>query len=139
MAAEKNFENRLKRRLQSIGIYDFGTPVDKMPVSPIGYYEKRWGGGYSKKGLPDMHIVVNGISVEVELKGEKGTPDILQIRNLKQIDQSGSYAILLYPKDYILFQNFILCVVEDDENASYNYELLKSERKRFENIMLKGE
>lgn len=139
MAAEKNFENRLKHWLHSVGIYSIGTPLNKMPVLPIGYYEKRWGGGYSKKGLPDMHIVVQGKSVDVELKGEKGTPDILQIRNLKQIDRSGSYAILLYPKDYVLFQNFILCVIAGDKNAASNYELLKSEWKRFENIMLKGD
>lgn len=66
MAAEKNFENRVKKWLQGLGIYPLGTAKDKMPVPPIGYYEKRWGGGYSKKGLPDMHIVANGISLDVE-------------------------------------------------------------------------
>lgn len=50
MAAEKIFENRVKKWLQSLGIYPLGTAKDKMPVPPIGYYEKRWGGGYSKKG-----------------------------------------------------------------------------------------
>lgn len=39
-----------------------------MTVPAIGYYEKRWGGGYSKAGLPDMHIVVTGINIDAELK-----------------------------------------------------------------------
>ena len=61
MAEEKNFENRLKSWLESEGVYALGTPRDKMPVPPCGYYEKRWGGGrYVKSGLPDMRIVVNG-------------------------------------------------------------------------------
>ena len=51
MAAEKNFENRVKKWLESIGVYPLGTADDKMDVPPCGYWEKRWGGGYSKKGL----------------------------------------------------------------------------------------
>lgn len=140
MAAEKNFENKVKRWLSGLGVYALGTPENKMQVSPIGYYEKRWGGGYSKKGLPDMHIVVKGKSIDVELKAENGTPDILQIRNLKQIDSSGSYAVLLYPAEYTLFQNFILCVIAGDEvNTALNYELLEIKRKYYEDKMLKGE
>ena len=68
MAAEKQFENRVKRYLETLGVYPLGCPHDKMTVPPVGYYEKRWGGGYSKAGLPDMHIVVNGINLDVELK-----------------------------------------------------------------------
>ena len=59
MAAEKNFENKVKRYLESIGVYDLGTGADKMKVAPCGYYEKRWGGGYSKAGLPDMWCAVS--------------------------------------------------------------------------------
>ena len=55
MAGEKNFENRLKRWLESMGIYPLGHPKDKIMVHPCGYYEKRWGGGrFQKSGLPDM-------------------------------------------------------------------------------------
>lgn len=104
MAGEKNFENRLKKWLESEGVYPLGEPVDKMETPPCGYYEKRWGGGrYIKAGLPDMKIVVNGIALEVELKGPDGTPSELQKRNLKQINYSGGLGLILYPDG---FQNF---------------------------------
>ena len=65
MGGEKNFENRLKKWLESEGVYPLGEPVDKMKAPPCGYYEKRWGGGrYVKAGLPDMRIVVNGIALQ---------------------------------------------------------------------------
>ena len=108
MAGEKNFENRLKRWLESVGIYPLGHPADKMPVPPCGYYEKRWGGGrYQKSGLPDMRIVVNGIALEVELKDTKGTPSELQKRNIKQINQSRGRGFILYPEGFQTFQEIV--------------------------------
>lgn len=112
MAAEKNFENRVKKWLQGLGIYPLGTVKDKMPVPPIGYYEKRWGGGYSKKGLPDMHIVANGISLDVELKAADGKPTDLQKRNIKQINNSGSIAMILYPEGFEQFKNIMEGVIQ---------------------------
>lgn len=96
MAAEKNFENKVKQWLESIGVYPLGTGKDKMNISPCGYYEKRWGGGYSKAGLPDLHIVVNGINLDAELKASNGRPSELQKQKVVQINQSGSIAIILY-------------------------------------------
>lgn len=127
MAAEKRFENKVKEYLEKQGIYPFAIEKHKIIARPIGYYEKRWGGGkYTKKGLPDMHIIVHGISLEVELKAEDGRPSNLQLRNLKQIDDSGAYAILLYPNQWELFKNFLDCIIEYDQtNAALNYDLLK--------------
>lgn len=108
MAGEKNFENRLKRWLESEGVYPLGEPVDKMKAPPCGYYEKRWGGGrYVKAGLPDMRIVVNGVALEVELKGPSGTPSELQKRNIRQINDAGSLGLILYPDRFPEFQKFI--------------------------------
>jgi hypothetical protein len=104
MAAEKNFENRLKRWLESIGVYPLGTAKDKMTVSPIGYYEKRWGGGYSKAGLPDVHIVVNGVNIDAELKASNGRPSELQKHDVAQINNSGSIAMILYPEGFEEFK-----------------------------------
>lgn len=112
MAAEKNFENRLKRWLESEGIYPFGTASDKMNVSPCGYYEKRWGGGYSKAGLPDMHIVVNGVNIDAELKASNGRPSELQKHNVKQINNSGSVAMVLYPEGFEQFKSIVKGVKE---------------------------
>ena len=108
MAAEKQFEEKVKRYLKSIGVYPLGTPADKMTVPPIGYYEKRWGGGtFTKSGLPDMHIVVNGMSVDVELKAPNGRPSELQKIMIKQIRAAGGFAFVLYPSGYSDFVEFI--------------------------------
>lgn len=108
MAGEKNFETRLKRWLESEGVYPLGHPKDQMPVAPCGYWEKRWGGGrYVKSGLPDMRIVVNGIALEVELKDTDGTPSELQKRNVRQINDSGGIAMVLYPQGFGTFKAMI--------------------------------
>lgn len=117
MAKEKNFENRVKRYLESVGVYALGTPKQKMTVKPKGYYEKRWGSAMTTAGLPDLHIVVKGKSIEIELKAPKGKPSILQKRMIDQIVASGSIGAILYefkkdiPKDndfkaYIDFELF---------------------------------
>lgn len=112
MAAEKNFENRVKKWLQGLGVYPLGYAADKMTVPPIGYYEKRWGGGYTKSGLPDMHIVVNAISIDVELKASNGRPSELQKHNIRQISQAGSIAMILYPEGFEEFQKIVKGVIE---------------------------
>jgi hypothetical protein len=111
MAQEKSFETQLKRWLESEGIYRLGTPEQDMPVPPCGYWEKRWGGGkYIKAGMPDMHIVVNGISIEAELKAPNGRPSELQIQKLNQIDDAGCIGLVLFPDDFPKFQRMVLFI-----------------------------
>lgn len=108
MAGEKNFETRLKKWLESEGIYPLGEPVDKMKVPPCGYWEKRWGGGrYVKAGLPDMRITVQGIALEVELKATTGKPSDLQKRNIQQINNSGGLGFVLYPEQFEQFKEIV--------------------------------
>lgn len=108
MAAEKQYENRIKRYLESKGIYALGTPSCKMEVEPIGYWEKRWGGGtFTKSGLPDMHIVVKGKSIDAEIKADNGKPSMLQLFMIDQINNCGGHAMLLYPKDFDNFKSVI--------------------------------
>jgi hypothetical protein len=108
MAAEKVFEEKLKRWLESEGIYPLGTPKQDMLAEPCGYWEKRWGGGkYIKAGMPDMHIVVNCTSIEVELKAPNGRPSEIQIQKLNQIDDAGCIAMVLFPKDFPKFQRLV--------------------------------
>lgn len=108
MAGEKSFEEKVKRWLESEGIYPLGTAEQDMVAVPCGYWEKRWAGAkYIKSGLPDMHIVVNGISIEAELKAPHGRPSELQIQKLNQIDAAGCIAVVLYPKDFDNFKRLI--------------------------------
>lgn len=93
-------------------------------VPPCGYWEKRWGGGkYVKSGMPDMHIVVNGISIEAELKAPNGRPSELQKQKLNQIDDADCIALVLYPKDFEKFQKLIKhfkrSVVADPDVVTY--------------------
>lgn len=106
--AEKLFENKIKKYLQTKGVYPLGTTREKTSVKPTGYYEKRWGGGtFTKSGLPDMHIVVNGHSIDVELKAPTGKPSELQLFMIDQINHSGGCAMVVYPKDFEKFKKII--------------------------------
>ena len=108
MAGEKRFEEKLKKWLESEGIYALGTPQQDMCAEPCGFWIKRWGGGkYTKAGLPDMQIVVNGIGLEVELKAPNGKPSELQIQKLNQINNAGCIGFVLYPNDFEKFQRLI--------------------------------
>lgn len=111
MAAEKQFEDKLKAWLESEGIYPLGTPEQDMITPPCGYWEKRWGGGkYTKAGMPDMHIIVNGISIEAELKAPNGRPSELQKQKLNQVDDAGCIAVVLFPKDFEKFKKLVLFI-----------------------------
>lgn len=96
MALEKVFENKVKAYLESIGCYDFGTPKHKITKPIIGYWTKRWGGGkFTKSGLPDMQVVINGRCVELEIKAPKGKPTELQLKNIDMINRSGGKGFIL--------------------------------------------
>lgn len=96
MAQEKNLENKVKDYLESIGCYALGTPKQKITKPIIGYWEKRWGGGqFAKSGLPDMHVVLHGESLELELKAPNGKPTELQLKNLDLITSGGCYGFIL--------------------------------------------
>lgn len=95
MAAEKNFEEKVKRFLKDRG----------------AWFIKYWGGGgFTKSGIPDLLVCYRGHFLGIELKGPRGQPSDLQLYHLRQIDQAGGYGILLYPKDYEMFQRFMDCL-----------------------------
>lgn len=108
MAEEKDLENKIKRYLESVGVYALGTDYKNQPVTAVGYYEKRWGGGmFTKAGLPDMHICIHGHSIEVELKATRGRLSNLQKVMLHQINESGGHAVMVKPSDFAGFKDMI--------------------------------
>ena len=91
MAAEKNFEIKVKKYLDECG----------------AWYIKYWGGApYTKSGIPDLLVSSNGQFLGIEIKADKGEPSLLQLHHLKKIRDSGGYGILLYPKDFNEFKKF---------------------------------
>ena len=99
MGEEKNLENVVKTFLKARG----------------HWYVKYWGGGgYTRKGVPDLLVCCNGIFVSVELKASRGKPSPLQVRELLRIRESGGIAVLLYPKDLEVFQHLIIAIEDKD-------------------------
>jgi hypothetical protein len=119
MGSEKNFENRVKKFLKDEGCW----------------FIKYWGGGeFTKAGVPDLLVCCKGRFMGIEVKSADGRPSELQIYNLRKIDSADGLAILLYPKDFGLFQR----LVADPDNRKL-YEVLKSKWKCFENKINKGD
>ena len=92
MAAEKKFEEKVKKYLKENGCW----------------FLKYWGGGgFTKSGVPDILACCKSYFMGIEIKATGGKPSDLQIYNLNKIDQAGGKAILLYPKDFDLFKQLI--------------------------------
>lgn len=111
MAQEKQFENKVKRFLCSVGVYPAGTPQSKMPVTCKGWFIKHWGGGFSKSGIPDLICCVNGIFIAPEIKASDGRASELQKLNISVINESGGIGIILYPEGFETFKNLIMGVL----------------------------
>ena len=107
MAAEKQFENKVKRWLESEGIYSAGTAQDKKVIPECGWYLKTWGGGMQKSGIPDLLLCVNGFFISAELKGDAGKPSDLQLKNTAAVNSSNGIGLVLYPKGFEQFQNIV--------------------------------
>jgi hypothetical protein len=114
VAQEKLFEKQVERYLASRGIYQAGTPVQKMTVQRHGWFTKIWGGGYQKSGIPDILICANGVFIGCELKASKGRPSALQVHNINAINQSGGFGIILYPERFDMFKDLIKLALRND-------------------------
>lgn len=112
MGSEKNFEKKVERFLQSVGVYQAGTASDKMEAEQTGWFTKIWGGGYQKSGIPDLLICANGFFMSVELKAPTGRASELQNMNTARINQSNGIGIILYPDGFNDFQKIMKGVIE---------------------------
>lgn len=97
MAAEKSFENKVKKYLVSIG----------------AWHIKYFANAYTKSGVPDLLCCIGGYFVAIEVKATNGRPSLLQLDKLQKIRDAGGYGILLYPEDFDEFKNWI--------NAEFDY------------------
>lgn len=123
MAEEKLFENKVKRFLQSEG----------------AWFIKYWGGAaFTKSGIPDLLVCLNGQFLGVELKAPRGVPTDLQLHTLREIDDAGGYAVLLYPDDFERFQTMVRYISADkDYSALSVYKHFIRIRKEKENAKKK--
>lgn len=98
--------------MHSIGVYQAGTPSQKMEVGQSGWFTKIWGGGYQKSGIPDLIICANGIFMTVELKASNGHASELQKMNTARINQSNGIGIILFPEGFEDFKNLMKGVMQ---------------------------
>lgn len=103
MAAEKNFETRIKKYL------------DKKNC----WYVKFFANAYTATGIPDILCCINGRFVGIEVKQEKGKPSLLQKVHLRRLCETGGIGILVYPSGYDKLKSLIdnLC-----KNRDYQME-----------------
>lgn len=93
MAAEKTFENEIKKFLNKL---------------PNTWYFKVWSGPYSKSGIPDIIVCINGHFVALEVKAENGKASELQKRNIRLINECKGKAYIVYPKDFEILKERLI-------------------------------
>ena len=106
MAQEKNFENKIKEYLKDQNCYF------------VKYFANRM----TKAGIPDVLASVNGYFVGIEVKASNGRPSELQIYNVKKIQESGGFAVILYPEHWEDFKNMIVFLKGGDPDFARNME-----------------
>lgn len=109
MAAEKQFENKVKAYLKEQGCW----------------FVKYWSGTaqngkkFTKDGIPDLLVCCNGYFLGIELKAENGKPSELQLWNLEQISKAGGIGIVLYPHGFEQFKELIKALKEEGETNEF--------------------
>ena len=108
MAAEKNFENKVKKYLDSIG----------------AVYVKYFANSFTKSGVPDLLACINGYFVAVEIKAENGKPSKLQYFYRDKIRKSYGVAIILYPENFEDFKDLVFLLLNNkiDEARLIQFE-----------------
>ena len=101
MAGEKNFENRLKRWLDSEGVWH------------VKFFANR----NTRSGVPDILACVAGTFVGIEVKGPKGKPSPLQIYHCGKIAESGGIAVVVWPDDFDRLKELVGRLKEGDGKA----------------------
>lgn len=84
MAAEKQFENQIKKYLTEQGIW----------------YVKYFANGFTKSGIPDLLVCCNGHFLAIEVKAENGKPSELQLHHIAKIKESGGHAVIVKPSQF---------------------------------------
>ena len=84
IAAEKNFENKIKSWLSDHNCYHVKFFANRM----------------TKTGVPDILASVGGYFVGIEVKAQNGRPSELQLYNVRKIRESGGFAYVVYPSGW---------------------------------------
>lgn len=97
MAAEKLYENKIKKFLGSEG----------------AWFVKFFANRMTKEGIPDILACVNGYFVGIEVKAQNGRPSPLQMYHCEQIRKAGGFAFVVYPTGWEQLKKFISDLKKD--------------------------
>ncbi len=84
MAAEKTFENKIKKYIEEEG----------------GWQVKFFANRMTKNGIPDLLCCVGGYFVGIEVKAQNGRPSELQLYHCRKIREAGGFAFIVYPSGW---------------------------------------
>ena len=85
---ENQFQTKVIKYLRSKGYYVLNMP----------------GSSQQRKGTPDLIVCINGTFWGIELKCKGNKPSPLQLHALKEIDNAGGIAIVLYEDQFDSFK-----------------------------------
>lgn len=108
MAAEKNFENKIKKYLEDRGCW----------------FVKFFANRMTKVGVPDILACVNGFFVGIEVKASNGRPSDLQLWNRGKIRDAGGISVIVYPDQWEDLKMLIDDII--DRPGSLDWEEQKS-------------
>lgn len=103
MAAEKTFENKIKKFIADQG----------------GWQVKFFANGMTKKGIPDILACINGYFIGIEVKAQNGKPSELQLYHCSEIRKAGGFAFVVYPSAWDQLKEIIIGL----NNETFNKEL----------------
>lgn len=109
MAAEKNFENKIKSFLKEEGCWEV----------------KYFANAFTPSGIPDILACIGGYFVGIEVKAQNGTPSDLQLENVAEINKAGGFAFVLYPSAFEEFKKFVIDLKRDCFNRNRIPEIWK--------------
>ena len=107
MAAEKLFENKIKKYLKDKG----------------AYCVKYFGCNYSTAGTPDILACVNGYFLAIEVKAQSGTPSELQLEKITQIRRAGGFGYVVYPSGWSKLKDIIDGLLKESFDRESEVEL----------------
>ncbi len=88
------------------------VPLIGCPFRPLDTMKSVGAAGFLI-GLPDLHLVANAISLDVELKAPTGRPSPLQKFMVSQMNNNaGSIGVILYPNGFEDFKNLLEGVIQ---------------------------
>ena len=103
---ENAFYGRVKKYLDSL----------RKAGVPLWYY-RTYGGGRTKRGLPDLCVVLAGRAVFIELKAPGGKPTAIQLHRCREIEKAGGVAFVA---SCIGFVHHMLRQVAETANLSFD-------------------